>query len=260
MILRRIGNKSLISKDLISYFPEHNIYIEPFFGAGGIFFNKPKVKYNIFNDLDSDVFNLFMVVINHKSELEDLFYKMPIHSDLLNYWRKNKEIDPIKKALRFLFLSNFTLFGKQDTIQGGTGNTKENFYNVIDKTYRMINDVKFFNTDFEVFLNKKIAFGESAPINDCFIYADPPYIDTVETYSDQKNKWSSSNFIRLIDSLEKTKCRYAISELYNDWVVKYSKNRGLNIIEIREKRMLTRKTTSLEILIINYNNELNPMY
>ena len=59
MILRRLGNKKKIAKEIQKYFPPHKIYIEPFFGAGGMFFNKHKAKYNIVNDLDSDVFNLF---------------------------------------------------------------------------------------------------------------------------------------------------------------------------------------------------------
>ena len=54
-------------------------------------FNKPKVTYNIINDLDSDVFNLFQVIMNQKEELEKAFYLMPIHSDLLDYWKKNNE-------------------------------------------------------------------------------------------------------------------------------------------------------------------------
>lgn len=106
MILRRLGNKSKIAHKIQEYFPPHKIYIEPFFGAGGMFFNKPKAKYNIVNDLDSDVFNLFQVVMNQKDELKEAFYMMQIHSDLLEYWKENEEIEPIKKALRFLFLSN----------------------------------------------------------------------------------------------------------------------------------------------------------
>jgi DNA adenine methylase len=116
MILRRLGNKKKIAKEIQKYFPEHKIYIEPFFGAGGMFFNKPKAKYNIVNDLDSDVFNLFQVVMNEKEELERAFYMMPIHSDLLNYWKQNKETEPIKKALRFLFLSNLTFMGAGSVI------------------------------------------------------------------------------------------------------------------------------------------------
>ena len=106
-ILRRLGNKKKLAKKIQAYFPKHKIYIEPFFGAGGMFFNKPKAHRNIVNDLDSDVFNLFQVVMNQKEELEKGYYMMPRHSDLLEYWKKNQETDPIKKALRFLFLSNF---------------------------------------------------------------------------------------------------------------------------------------------------------
>ena len=47
MILRRLGNKQAIAFEIQKYFPEHKIYVEPFFGAGGMFFNKPKAKYNI---------------------------------------------------------------------------------------------------------------------------------------------------------------------------------------------------------------------
>ena len=50
MILRRLGNKQAIAQDIIKYFPAHKIYVEPFFGAGGMFFQKPKAKFNMVND------------------------------------------------------------------------------------------------------------------------------------------------------------------------------------------------------------------
>mgnify|MGYP003668643780 FL=1 len=106
MILRRLGNKKKLAEHIQTYFPDHSIYVEPFFGAGGMFFNKPKVKYNIVNDLDSDVFNLFQIVSNNYTELETKFKTMPIHSDLFEYWKENEETDDVMKALRFLFLSN----------------------------------------------------------------------------------------------------------------------------------------------------------
>ncbi len=52
MILRRLGSKANIVKNIQTYFPEHSVYVEPFFGAGGMYFNKPKVGNNILNDLD----------------------------------------------------------------------------------------------------------------------------------------------------------------------------------------------------------------
>jgi len=73
MILTRLGNKRAIAGKIQAYFPPHEIYIEPFFGAGGMFFYKPLAKYNFLNDLDSDVFNLFLVIIRQRSEFDHPF-------------------------------------------------------------------------------------------------------------------------------------------------------------------------------------------
>ena len=94
MILRRLGNKQAIAQDIIKYFPAHKIYVEPFFGAGGMFFQKPKAKFNMVNDIDKDVFCLFTTILNEKEELENLYYKTPIHSDLLEYWKNKTEEEP----------------------------------------------------------------------------------------------------------------------------------------------------------------------
>ena len=69
MLLRRLGNKQTIAKKIIKYFPKHDIYIELFFGAGGLFFNKQPAKYNFLNDIDNDVYNCFNVLLRHKKEL-----------------------------------------------------------------------------------------------------------------------------------------------------------------------------------------------
>ena len=37
MILKRIGNKTKIANLIYSFFPKHTTYVEPFFGAGGLF-------------------------------------------------------------------------------------------------------------------------------------------------------------------------------------------------------------------------------
>ena len=44
MILRRMGNKKKLSGELQGLIPKNSVYIEPFIGAGGMFFHKPKVK------------------------------------------------------------------------------------------------------------------------------------------------------------------------------------------------------------------------
>jgi len=245
MILRRLGNKKKIAKKLQTYFPEHKIYIEPFFGAGGMFFNKPKAKYNIVNDLDSDVFNLFQVVMNQKEELERAFYIMPIHSDLLDYWKKNKEVEPIKKAIRFLFLSNFTFLGKQDTLFNGAENPKNQLFKNINLTFDLLENVQFFNKDFRKFLSLLRAKNHKQT----FIYSDPPYLQTVDTYTDS-DTWTTKDSSDLFDSLQNTGCKFAYSEFDHPFILQQAKERNLNVHIIGERQNL--KNRRVEILVTNY--------
>jgi DNA adenine methylase len=255
MILRRLGNKQKIAKELQKYFPVHKTYIEPFFGAGGMFFNKQKSKYNILNDLDSDVFNLFNVVMNQKEELEKAFYIMPIHSDLLEYWKINKETEPIKKALRFLFLSNYTLMGTGTSMRGSsTEESKQNIENNIDKVHKHLEYSKLFNYDF-VDLFKTISFRRQSEIDGAFIYADPPYLNTNDNYS---NSFDEDKSILLFDTLEKTGCKFAMSEFDNPFILEQADKRNLNVIIIGERNNLKNRRT--EILVTNYSNSQQSLF
>lgn len=251
MILRRLGNKKKIAKEIQKHFPPHKIYIEPFFGAGGMFFNKPKAKYNIVNDLDSDVFNLFQVVMNQKEELEKAFYMMPIHSDLLDYWKKNEENEPIKKALRFLFLSNLTTIGVVSSGMSLSFTKNKNiFFKVIDETYEMINDCKFTNYDFRKYF-KTLTFNTDGRNDEAksFFYCDPPYLGTNDNYS---NSFTEQDSLDLFNCLEETKCKFAMSEFDHPFILEQAEKRGLNVIIIGERQNLKNRRT--EILVTNYEN------
>lgn len=251
MILRRLGNKKKIAAEIISHFPEHKTYIETFWGTGAIYFSKPKAKYNIANDLDSDVFNLFNVLMRNKRELEEAFYLMPHHYDLFEYWKNNKETDPILKALRFLMLSNFSYMGKMDTlIYSAASNSKKITYQNILKLTDELFDVQFNNRDFRKFLSC-IRFDDrvNTGSRETLIYNDPPYLNTGNNYSDSY-AWIESDSLDLFNCLEKTGCKYAMSEFNHPFILDQAKQRGLNIIIIGERQNLKNRKT--EILITNY--------
>ena len=250
MILRRLGNKQAIAQKIQNYFPAHNLYIEPFFGAGGMFFNKTKANYNIVNDIDSEVFNLFQVITKSKEQLKDSFYKMPIHYDLLEYWKTNKEIDPIQKALRFLFMSNCTLLGTGSQLRYTTQDDKDNIYKGFDKTFDIIYDVTFSNLDFRKFISSISYRHGKADIDKAFFYCDPPYLGTNDNYS---NSFTEQDSIDLFDCLQATGCKFAMSEFDNEFILNQAKERGLNVIIIGERQNLKNRRT--EILITNYEKQ-----
>jgi DNA adenine methylase len=245
MILRRLGNKAKIAKEIQSYFPPHKIYIEPFFGAGGMFFNKPKAKYNIVNDYDNDVFNLFNVVMHRKDDFIEAFIKMPIHEGLLNHWKQNKETDEILKALRFIFLSNFTYLGKGNTMRFGTENPKNIILKNIDATYKYLENVQFANRDFRSFFEQL----RERNSDDTFIYCDPPYLGTDDNYETSFTEQDSEDLFNL---LMQSKCKFTVSEFDAPFILEQARQRNLNVIVIGERQNLKNRRT--EILVTNYKN------
>lgn len=251
-LLRRQGNKSLIAKIIQLHFPSHDTYIEPFFGAGGMFFNKSLAKYNVVNDLDSDVFNLYNIVSNNLEDLKSAFLLMPFHEDLFRYWKKNKETDPVKKAVRFLFLSNYTLYGSSTGSLRGSAdrNEKQICLDSFIAVRKKLQNVKFFNRDFREFL-KLITLDPQK----VFIYADPPYLNVGGDYS---SHFTEQDSIDLFECLENKGCKWAMSEFNNPFILKQAKQRNLNVIEIGERNNI--KNRRMEILIINYENNLKPLF
>lgn len=252
MILRRNGNKSAIAEKILPYFPDHKIYIEPFFGAGGMFFNKPKVKYNFLNDIDNDVFNLFMVIKNDRQLLYDTLHNMPIHQSLMRYWKKQQEEDPIWKAVRLLFISNFTYLSKGYNIKFTADNSKQILLDRIEPTFQYMKEAKFMCVDFRDVL-KNISFQDNCDLckrSDSFIYSDAPYYGTDGWYTHTHKK--EQDTIDHFDMLVNSDIRFGMSEFDNEIILDMATDRKLNVINICERRNL--KNRRNEILITNYSN------
>lgn len=246
MILNRLGNKTRISQDIIQYFPVHRTFIDMFFGAGGIFFNKPLADYNFCNDIDDDVFNLWTVFQKRKDELVTAIEILPISENLFKHWKDNYEDDPINKAIRFLLLSNFGYMGKPNTLHfsQSAGDQRKNLLSKVEPTLKRLAACRFMNCDFRDCL-KKIEYRDLE--NDHFVYADPPYINTGNAYS---NNFTEQDTKDLFELLASSGLKFAISEFNNDFVMSLANDYKLNIITIGERQNMKNRRT--EILVTNY--------
>lgn len=249
MILTRLGNKRRMIMEIAKYFPKHRMRIEPFFGAGGSFFYLPEPQYSIINDLDDDVTNLYLIIQNNIELLYDQIKLVPISESLIKHWKKNREEDPIKKAVRFLFLSNFTYLGKGDTLRAGLDNAKNSILANLTFTFQKLQNCKIMNRDFREVI-PAISFTKGLNDKDrCFVYMDPIYLDTEHYY--RVPKWTKSDTTDCLDLMISSGIKTAMSEFNHPFVIKEAEKRGFNIIYLRERANI--KNRRIEILITNYD-------
>lgn len=234
--------------DLAKYFPKHRMRIELFFGAGGSFFYLPEPKYAIVNDLDDDVTNLYLVIQKDQERLRQEIEIVPISQTLLKHWKKTRETDPVKKAVRFLFLSNFTYLGKGQTLRLGLDNAKESILNNLTATFEKLQKVKIMSRDFrEVIPN--ISFTKGLNDKDsCFVYLDPVYLGTEHHY--RVPKWKEKDTTDCLDLMLNCGIKCAMSEFDHPFVIAEATNRDLNIIYLKSRVNIKNRRT--EILITNY--------
>ncbi len=227
--------------------------MEPFFGAGGMFFNKPKAKYNFLNDFDNDVYNLFRQLLDNRDELIKLIEFTPIVEYQFKEWGKGKREDSnLLNAVRFLFISNFGLYGKPNTLRIGCVNPKKQILSVIDKTFDFIKDCYFFNTDFRKFFNK---CDYKSNLDKCFCYCDPPYLGTDNNYS---NSFTNEDSNDLFNTLEDSGVKWAMSEFDHPFILDQANQRKLNVIYIGERQNINNRR--VEILVTNYENRQKSLF
>lgn len=74
-LLRYHGSKWQVADWVTGHFPAHYTYVEPFGGGAAVLLRKEPSKAELYNDLDSEITNLFRVLRDHKEELlQKLFY------------------------------------------------------------------------------------------------------------------------------------------------------------------------------------------
>lgn len=256
MILTRPGNKRQMALQLQGHFPKHRMRIELFFGAGGSFFYLPEPKYAILNDYDDDVTNLYKVLLDQKEELIKQILVMPISESLVDYWKSNIETEPMKKALRFLLLSNFTYMGKGDTLRLGLDNAKKSLTKYIEPTFLKLQNAKITNDDFRNVIDK-ISFSETLITKEeAFVYLDPVYLDTTHTY--KVPTWTEKDTKDCFKLMANCGIKAAMSEFNHEKVLDYASDYKMNTINLKNRNNL--KNKRIEILITNFEDRQKSLF
>ena len=103
-VCRYHGGKWKLADWVISHFPRHRFYVEPFGGGGSILMKKPRSKCELYNDLDGEVVNYFKVLRSPElaAKLEAILRLTPFaREEYKEAYGAYDGDDPVEKARRF---------------------------------------------------------------------------------------------------------------------------------------------------------------
>lgn len=105
-VMRYHGGKWRLAPWIISNFPAHRIYVEPYGGAASILVRKQRCYAEVYNDLDSEVVNVFTVYRDHGEQLQKALWATPFAREefVASYYPTDNPIEQARRTIARSFM------------------------------------------------------------------------------------------------------------------------------------------------------------
>jgi len=222
------GGKYYMANNIIELFPEHNMYVEGFGGAGHIIFAKKPSEVDVYNDINEGLYLFFKLLRNEetKDRLISAIQLTPYSRQEFYECRDTYDdpTDNIEKARKFYIktMQSFSSIGKSWSYSKNTsrrgmsqavskylGNVDENMISIIDR----LRTIQIEHLDIIDLIQKYDSI-------DTLFYLDPPYVSDTRISSNVYDKeMPKEKHIELINNLLHIKGKAVLSgydhEIYN---------------------------------------------
>lgn len=254
------GGKFRLSMQLVKMLAPHDRYFEVFAGGLSMFFRKPKADFNVVNDIDNDIVNLYTCVITQFDKLIDTLYWLPKSREVFNDYKsavkQSKEINipDISRAAKYFYCIR-NGFNKIPT---GTFSKSSHW-----DTSEIIENLKYSRTFFDNTTIENLDFRklivDYKPKEGDMFYLDPPYIIATERgdyYMADFKENEHEDLRECADYIDRSGGKFMIS--YDDREVIRDMYSDYNIYEIETQyagRMKTDVKYFTELVITNYESK-----
>lgn len=229
-IVRYHGGKWRLAPWIISYFPEHRVYVEPFGGGGSVLLRKPRSYAEIYNDMDNEIVNLFRVAREHGGELFRLLEMTPFsRADFEeSYKPAASEIEQARRTVVRSFMGfgsnahNKATGFRANSNRSGTTPSHDwaNYPDCFKHVVKRLRGVTIENRD-------ACAVVRHHDSQETLIYADPPYVldSRADSNPDYRFEMSNADHETLAECLRSVQGMVVLSgyptslyeSLYGDW-------------------------------------------
>ena len=235
-VMRYHGGKFRLAPWIISFFPDHYTYVEPFGGAAGVLLQKPRSLSEVYNDLDEDIVNVFRVLQAQKTanELCRRLLLTPYARSEFDISYKPTD-DPIERARRTLIRAHQG-FGSAGATKHKTGfriDSARKYGTAAHLWAKYPDQIMTFVERFQavVIENKtaeKVIENHDRP--DTLFFVDPPYVHSTRKMRHggyYNHELTDDDHIQLLNQLNNVSGLVILSgyesQIYNDMLKKWFK-------------------------------------
>lgn len=243
---------------ILPLMPEHDIYVEPFFGGGAVFWAKEPSKTEIVNDVNMNIVNFYEVLKHSYFDLRkrvestlhsrDTYKKAMIIYDCPYLFAD----DPVIRAWAFFVVTNQGFSAKIGTWGYDLDKRAKTFANKVDRFNEELSD-RLRNVQIENNDAHKVI--ESRDSERTFVYADPPYIDSNQGHY---GGYSHEHYRRDLDALAAMKGKFMLSSYPSDVLDEYVAKYGWKCVCVEKSlnagngAVLKTRKRKVEVLTMNY--------
>ena len=222
--IRYHGGKWLLAPWIIQHFPEHRCYVEPFGGGASVLLRKSRSYAEVYNDLDSELCNLFRVLRECGSELAQQLELTPFAR--AEFVKSHDQSGNAIEQARRTVVRSFMGFGsnshnkptgfRSNSNRSGTTPAHDwaNYPKNLQALIERLQGVVIENRD-------AVEVMTQHDTEDTLHYVDPPYVpETRDKGLDYRHEMTIDQHVALSASLKSMQGSVLVSgynsELYND--------------------------------------------
>jgi len=249
------GGKANMVKDILPLFPNHQQYVEPFFGGGAVFFAKKPSPHEVINDKLDCAITFYRVLKTRFHELQSMI-QATLHSE--SEYKRAKELlnseDDLLKAWAFWVNTQMSFsndhafaFGNCKKVNTALKNKRDNFTDKYSKRLERT----------EIFCRDALEIIKLKDTPDTFFYIDPPY---VSSDCGHYKGYTTEHFTQLLDLLATIKGKFLLSSYPETVLMEYRDKHGWNFRDKVDRVSVsgkgTKGKTKTECLTFNYEPEI----